>query len=51
MLRNTPSYAHAYTDVSRNGDVSLQNRYGYFVSDYDLKQQVKTFFKSPAACV
>ena len=26
------------------GDVSLQNRYWYFVSDYDIKQYVKTFF-------
>ena len=30
--------------MSRNRDVSLYNRYRYFVSDYDLKQSVKTFF-------
>ena len=31
---------HAFTDVSRKRDVSLQNRYRYryFVGDYDLKQ-------------
>ena len=31
--------------VSRNRDVSLQNRYWHFVSDYDLKQCVKTVFE------
>ena len=31
--------------------ISLQNRYRYFVSDYDLKQYVKTFFLRPAAFV
>ena len=36
-------------NVSRNRDVCLQKRYRYFVSDYDLKQYVKTFFKRPAA--
>ena len=30
--------------MPRNRDVSLYNRYRYFVSDYDLKQYVKTFF-------
>ena len=34
--------------MSRKRDVSLQNRYQYFVSDYDLKQYVKTFFEKPA---
>ena len=32
-------------DVSRNADVTLQNRYRYFVCDYVLKKYVKTFFK------
>ena len=31
--------------------ISLQNRYRYFVSDYDLKQYVKFFFLRPAAFV
>ena len=37
--------------MSRNKDVSLQKRYRYFVSDYDLKQHVKTCFKRPAVLV
>ena len=31
--------------------VPIQNRYRYFVCDYDLKQYVKTFFKRPAVFV
>ena len=38
-------------DVSRNRDVCLPKRYGYIVSDYDLKQYVKTFFKRSAVFV
>ena len=38
-------------DVSRNKDVSLQNCYRYFVSDYDLKQYVKAFNKKTSAFV
>ena len=30
--------------MSRKRHVSLQNRYWYFVSDYDMKQYLKTFF-------
>ena len=36
IWRNIPSYWHAFTDVSRMRHVSLQNRYRYFVSDYDM---------------
>ena len=35
----------------QNRNVSLKNRYRYFVRDYDLKQYVKTFFKRPAVFV
>ena len=42
---NIPPYWHAFTDVSRKRHVSLQSRYQYFVSDYEMKQCVKTFFK------
>ena len=38
-------------DKPRNRDVSLYNRYRYFVSDYDLKQYVKTFFLRPAGFI
>ena len=39
IWRNTPSYWHAFTDVSRKRHVSLQNRYRYLVSDYDRASQ------------
>ena len=42
--RNNPSHKHAFTDESRKRDVSLQNRFRQFVSDYDMKQCVETFF-------
>ena len=45
MRDNNLSYYQAYTDVSRNRGVSVEYRYRYFVSDYVLKQYVKTFFK------
>ena len=45
IWRNFPSHWHAFTDVSRKRHVSMQNSYRYFVSDYDMKQCVKTFFK------
>ena len=48
MWHNNTSYKHVFTDVSRRRDVSIQNRYRLFVSDYDLKQSVKTVFKRPA---
>ena len=41
---NSPSYKCAFADVSRKRAVSLQNRYRKFVSVYDIKQHVKTFF-------
>ena len=44
IWRNIPSYQHGFTDVSRKRHESLQNRYQCFVSDYDMKQCVKTFF-------
>ena len=41
-----------FTDDSRKRDASLQYffRYLYLVSDYDLKQYVKTFFKTSCFC-
>ena len=40
-----------YTDVSRKRHVSLQNRYQYFVSDYEMKQWVKKIFFKPAVLI
>ena len=51
IWRNIPSYWHAFTNVSRKRHVSMQNCYRYFVSDYDMKQCVKTFFQRPAVLI
>ena len=36
---------------SRKRHVSMQNCYRYFVSDYDMKQCVKTIFQRPAILI
>ena len=47
-------YLHAFTNVSRKRHLSVQNRYLYFVNDYDKKNKtwyVKHFFPRPAVLI